>query len=52
MPTEDNLKHTIENLPVKFETPVASALYEDPHTVSLDAREKSKLLKGKMKFGG
>ena len=52
MPTKDNLKHTVETLPVKFETPVVSAMYEYPHIVSLDAREKSKLLKGKMKFDG
>ena len=42
---EDNPGHTVETLPLKFETSVVSALYEDPHTVSLNAREKSKLLK-------
>ena len=55
MPIEDNPGHTatIETLPLKFETPVVSALYEDLHTVSSNAREKSKLLnKGKVKFDG
>ena len=38
MLVEDNLKHTVETLPVKFENPMVSALYEYPHTVSLDAK--------------
>ena len=53
MPTEDNPGHTIETLPLKFETPVVSAVYKDLHTVSLNVRENSKLLnKGKVKFDG
>ena len=55
VPIEDNLGHTatIETLPLNLETPVVSDLYEDPHTVSLNAREKLKMLnKGKVKFDG
>ena len=55
MSIEDNPGHiaTIETLPLKFETLVVSALYGDLHTVSSNAREKSKLLnKGKVKFDG
>ena len=53
MPIENNPGHTLGTLPLKFETPVSSALYEDPHIVSLNAREKSKLLnRGKVKFEG
>ena len=50
---EGSLGHTatIETLPLNFETPLVSALYEDLHTVSSNAREKLKLLnKGKVKF--
>ena len=53
MPIEDNSRHIVETLPLKFETLVISALYEHPHIVSLNAREKSKLLnRGKVKFEG
>ena len=55
MPIEDNPRHTtaIESLPLNIETPVVSALYEDPHTVSSNEREKLKTLdKGKVKFDG
>ena len=52
---EDNPENTamIETLPLNFVTPVVSALYEDFHTVSSNAREKLELLnKGKVKFDG
>ena len=55
VPIEDNPRHTIavESLPLNLETPVVSALYEDPHSISLNEREKSKTLdKGKVKFDG
>ena len=40
MPIEDDPWHTVETLPLKFETLVILALYEYPHIVSLNAREK------------
>ena len=55
MPIKDNPRHTatVESFPLNLETPVVSALYEHPHTVSSNERERLKTLdKGKVKFDG
>ena len=46
VPIEDNPRHTVavESLPLILGTPVVLALYEDPHIISLNEREKLKTL--------